>query len=337
MLDDNDIDVIGLVLGMRGDGWDSHQELVDRLADAARNASKPLLIVSFMSNSLTRHWRGYARNRGLPLLEDLDRGLRAVGHLVAYAAFRRRVQTRLTDVASRSRAEIPPLPQGRVLTEVESKKILAAAELPVTREQLAADPAEAVQIAHDIGGPVALKIQSTDIAHKSDVGGVHLGARTAAEVETAARSVFDNARKNCPDARIDGILVQEMVADGVELILGMTYDEQFGPLIVCGAGGVTVEVFKDVAIGLPPLAPAQVREMLRGLKATKLLQGFRGAAPADFDALVDCCVRFSEFVAATDGQIAAIDLNPIFVLPRGRGVRIADALIETRQETGGKA
>jgi acyl-CoA synthetase (NDP forming) len=181
-----------------------------------------------------------------------------------------------------------------------------------------------------------LKIQSPDIAHKSDIGGVHLGARTASEVEAAARLVFDNARRNCPDARIDGILVQEMVPDGVEFILGMTYDEQFGPLIVCGAGGVTVEVFKDVAIGLPPLGREQVREMLRSLKAVKLLEGFRGSPPADLDALVECCVRFSEFVADTDGQIAAIDLNPVFVLPRGRGVLIGDALIETNQETGGK-
>jgi succinyl-CoA synthetase beta subunit len=218
--------------------------------------------------------------------------------------------------------------RGRVLTEAESKKILAAAGLPVTREALARDPAEAARLAAEIGRPVALKIQSPDIPHKSDIGGVHLGARTSAQVEAAARQVFENAQRHCPGATIDGILVQEMVEDGVEFILGMSYDATFGPLLVCGAGGVTVELFKDTAVFLPPLMRDDVDRMLRSLKASKHFEGFRGAAPKDKDALIECCLRFSEFVTASDGQYAAIDLNPVFVCTHG--VRIADALIETR-------
>jgi len=325
LLDDDGVDVIGLVLGMRGDGWDSHQELVDRLAAAAKGARKPLMVVSFMSNSLTRHWRGYAQANGLPLIEDLERGLKAVRHLIDYAAFRRSPERRTVAPAQ---AVVPP--QARVLTEAQSKAILGAAGLPVTREALARDPAEAVRLAAEIGGTVALKIQSVEIAHKSDIGGVHLGARTAAEVEAAAHKVFDNARRNCPGATIDGILVQEMVEDGVELILGMTYDETFGPLVVCGAGGVTVEVFRDAAVLLPPFTAEETRAAIGSLKVAKLLDGFRGAPPRDVDALIDCCVRFGDFVAATDGQYAAIDLNPVLVRPRGQGVRIADALMEMR-------
>jgi len=186
-----------------------------------------------------------------------------------------------------------------------------------------------VRIAAEIGGPVALKVQSAEIPHKSDVGGVHLGARTAAEVAQAARQILENARRHCPQATIDGILVQEMVEDGVEFILGMTYDEQFGPLIVCGAGGVAVGVFKDTAVGLPPLTSEDILDMLCSLKVAKTFAGFRGTAPRDVDALVACCVRFAEFVVATEGRFAAIDLNPVLVCARGRGVRIADALIET--------
>src|SRR5262245_13853996 len=333
LLEDDDVDVIGLVLGMRGDGWDSHQELVDRLAEAAKGARKPMMVVSFMSNSLTRHWRGYARARGLPLIEDLDRGLAAVRCLVDYAKSPRTDERRTAPPAP---ADIAALPLRRVLTEADSKTILGAAGMPVTREMLARDPAEAVRIAAAIGGPVALKIQSVDIPHKSDVGGVHLGARTAAEVEDAARGVFDNSRRNCPAATIDGILVQELVEDGVEFILGMTYDETFGPLVVCGAGGVTVEVFKDAAVLLPPFGADEAAAAIASLKVAKLLDGFRGAAPRDVDALIDCCVRFGDFVAATDGRFAAIDLNPVFVCARGKGVRIADALIETKK-TGGPA
>jgi acetyltransferase len=331
LIEDDGVDVIGLVLGMRADGWDSHQELVERMAAAARDAGKPVLIVSFMSNSLTRRWRGYAAGHALPLLEDLERGLKAIRHLVDYAAFRRRA----AETAPYSEIKNPAIEPAagaarRVLTEAESKQILALAGLPVTREGLARTPQEAVAIAAGIGGPVALKVQSPDIPHKSDVGGVHLGAETAAEVESAARKVMENARRNCPQAVIDGILVQEMVFDGIELILGMTYDAQFGPLVVCGAGGVMVEIFKDAAVLLPPLGNEDVAAALASLKVSRLLAGFRGAPPGDLDALVDCCARFGAFVAATDGRFEAIDLNPVFVRPRGRGVRIADALIETR-------
>ena len=146
--------------------------------------------------------------------------------------------------------------------------------------------------------------------------------------------MLDNARRNCPGAAIDGVLVQEMVEDGVEFILGMTYDATFGPLVVCGAGGVTVEIFKDAVVLLPPVTAEDARTALSTLKVSKLLDGFRGSAPRDLDALVDCCMRFGEFVAATDGAFAAIDLNPVFVCARGRGVRIADALIELRRKEG---
>jgi len=325
MLEDDGIDLIGLVLGMRRDGWDSHQELIDRLAAAAKSARKPVMVVSFMSNSLTRNWRGYAQANGLPLVEDLERGLKAVRHLVDYAALRRSAERRFVAPAA-----VALLPRAHVLTEAQSKEILGAAGLPVTREALARDPVEAVRVAAEIGGAVALKIQSRDIPHKSDIGGVHLNARGAAEVEAAAGKVLANARRNCPDATIDGILVQEMIEDGVELILGMTYDETFGPLVVCGAGGVTVEVFKDATVLLPPFTAEEARAAIASLKVATLLDGFRGTPPRDVDALVDCCVRFGDFVAATDGQFAAIDLNPVLVCAGGRGVRIADALMETR-------
>src|SRR5262249_38897252 len=124
------------------------------------------------------------------------------------------------------------------------------------------------------------------------------------------------------------------VEDGVELILGMTYDETFGPMVVCGAGGVTVEVFKDAAVLLPPFSADEARAAIGSLKAAKLLEGFRGAPPRDLDARIGCCVGFGDLVAWTDGQYAAIDLNPVLVRARGRGVGIADALMETR---GGNA
>ena len=326
LLDDDSIDVIGLVLGMRMQGASSHEDLVSRLAKKAKVASKPLLVVSFMSNSLTAKWRGYAREHGLAILEDLERGMRAVRHLINFAARERQaiaVQDRPIPTL-----ELKPLPADATLTEAESKTILGAAGLPVTREFLVATPQDAARLASEIGR-AALKIQSPDIPHKSDIGGVYLGASGAKEFEAAAQQVLDNARKACPQARIDGVLVQEMIESGAEFILGMTLDEQFGPLIVLGAGGVTVELFKDVAVRLAPITRADVLDMIASLRVCVLLEGFRGAPPCDVEALIDCCLRFSAFVVATRGRIAAIDLNPVFVRPRGQGVRIADALIVT--------
>ena len=126
------------------------------------------------------------------------------------------------------------------------------------------------------------------------------------------------------------------MSDGVEMILGMTYDDQFGPMIVLGSGGIMVEIFKDAAVRLPPLSHREVRTMIGELKSSKLLQGFRGSPERDIEALIDCCVEFSRFVASTDGQFAAIDLNPVFVGTKGKGVRIADALIvpKSNEENG---
>src|SRR5262249_41638187 len=164
--------------------------LIESMADAAGDARKPLMIVSFMSGSLTGYWRGFSRARDLPLVEDLEGGLRAVRRLVDYAAFRRRADDgpRGAPTGRPCSGRTAP-PARRVLTEAESKKLLGAAGLPVTREALARDPTEAVRIAANIGGAMALKVQSKDIPHKSDVGGVHLGARTPSEVATAARQV----------------------------------------------------------------------------------------------------------------------------------------------------
>lgn len=327
LLDNTEIDVIGLVLGMRMEGAENHDKLVGRMADMARTAGKPLLVLSFISNSLTGHWRGYASAPGLPLVEDVELGLRAIRHLTDYAAFRSSMP--ITESPPKIASVVGKTSTRGVLSEADSKEILGKAGLPVTREYLAATIAEAKTLAEKIGGPVALKVQSRDIPHKSDVGGVHLGA-TAEDAEIMSAKILKSARTACPEAAIDGILVQEMVEEGAEFIIGMTYDEQFGPLVVVGGGGVMVEVFKDASVGLAPLTRNQATEMVARLKVAVQLDGFRGAPPLDRDALIDCLVAFSNFVAATDGQFEAIDLNPVFVRSRGKGVKIADALIITR-------
>ena len=130
-----------------------------------------------------------------------------------------------------------------------------------------------------------------------------------------------------PSADIDGVLVQEMAAPGVEMILGMNRDEQLGPIVVCGLGGIFVEVLKDVALRFPPITVEDARAMLAEIKGAKLLEGYRGAPPCDVEALVETMVKFGDMVARTDGQYDAIDLNPVIVAANGKGVRIADAVM----------
>ncbi len=244
---DEEIDLVGVVLSMKRDAPASHRKMLDQVAVCARSALKPLFVMSVASNSLTQGWRDFSRIAQVPVLEDTQRGLKAVRKLVDYAGFRRkprrhRKQTEGINLPSFA------LPANRsVITEYESKKILAQAGISATRENLAATVTDAVEMAGDIGYPVALKVQSPDIPHKSDEGGVHLGAKTSEEVRDAYLRIMENARKHHLSARVDGVLIQQMVPDGLEMILGMQYDEQFGPLIMLGMGGLFVEIFSDVS------------------------------------------------------------------------------------------
>jgi acyl-CoA synthetase (NDP forming) len=330
MIDDPDIDVIGFVLGMRLYPSAFHKKMAQTLSDIAKTTHKPILIVSFQGNSLTQYWRTAPETAGLGIVEDADGGMKAVAKLTQYAVFRNRVaaEGNKAPAAATKQLKIDVGGAKRTsLTEFESKKILGDFGLPVTGETLATSAEEAAKASAKIGFPVAMKIQSPDVMHKSDAGGVVLGVKSAEEAKAAYETILKNVAKHHPKAQIDGVLIQEMVGKGTEMILGMNNDEVLGPVIVCGLGGIFVEVMKDTALRFPPLSEREARDMLSGLKSMKLLEGYRGAPAGDIDALVKCLMQFSDFVAQTDGQFAAIDINPVIVLPKGKGVRIADALI----------
>jgi len=216
---------------------------------------------------------------------------------------------------------------GQRLTEREAKTVLAAYGLPVTREHLASSAAEAIERAREIGGPVALKVDSPDIAHKTEAGAIRLNVSGDDAVRSAFDDVLAAARRYAPAAKLNGVLVQEMAPTGVELIVGAIRDPIFGPVVVVGLGGIYVEVLKDVAYRAAPVSAAQAGDMLRELRSARLLDGVRGMPPRDTDALIDLIVRLSWFAHDFDEDVAEIDLNPVIVLERGAGVRIVDALL----------
>jgi acetyltransferase len=155
---------------------------------------------------------------------------------------------------------------------------------------------------------------------------VRLGLRDAGEVKAAFQQIMASARAYAPEARLDGVMVQEMVSGGVETIIGITYDEQLGPTLMFGSGGVTVEVYQDVTLRRCPIALGDAHEMIAEVKGSKRLAGFRGAPPADVDALARTLVRISEAAVQLRGRLQELDINPLLVLPQGQGVKAVDAL-----------
>ncbi len=212
------------------------------------------------------------------------------------------------------------------LTEFEGKQLIAEWGIPVTREEVAATAEEAVDAAQRIGFPVAMKVNSPDILHKTEAGGIRLRLSSPAEVSAAFAEITGNARRYDPQAAIDGVLVQEMVSNGVEVIAGINYDPQLGPVVLFGSGGVMVEVYNDVAVRHCPITRAEALEMIDQVKGAKLLRGFRGAPEADVPALADTLVKVSHLAVHLEGQLSELDINPLMVLPKGQGVKVADAL-----------
>ena len=216
---------------------------------------------------------------------------------------------------------------GGSLSEYDSKALIRAFGVPTTREEIAGDAEAAVAAAERIGYPVALKVNSADILHKTEAGGIRLGLRDAAAVRTAFAEVVANARAYDADAGIDGAVVQEMVSGGVETIVGVSYDAQLGPILLFGTGGVMVEVYNDVALRLCPITRGDALEMIDEVKGARLLRGYRGAPAADVDALADVLVGVSQMAAQLEGSLGELDINPLMVLPEGQGVKAADALV----------
>lgn len=212
----------------------------------------------------------------------------------------------------------------RKLLEHESLCLCEYYGIPVPRYGLAHSSAEAVEIAKRIGFPVAMKIVSPDIMHKSDVGGVVLNVRTFEEVQESYTSIIRNVMLRAPGARVHGVLVQEMLPKGLEVIVGATRDPYFGPVVMVGIGGVFVEVLKDVSFRAAPLTPVDAEEMLRDLKGYRLFEGFRGEGPRDKAAVADVILRVSELITELD-EVAEVDLNPVVVFEEGQGAKVADA------------
>jgi acetyltransferase len=220
----------------------------------------------------------------------------------------------------------------RVLTEMESKALLAAFNIPVARTMVAHSPTEALLIAQQLGFPVAMKINSPDITHKTDAGGVVLNLNNAHEVRAAYQHIIDNVHHNRPNAKVDGISIEPMVVkpNGRELMIGVTNDPVFGPVITFGAGGTTVEIMGDRAVALPPLNHFLVKDLIEGTHISKMLGHFRNMLPANMEALEDVLLRVSEMVCELP-LLREMDINPLILDENGALAADARVVVEYRQ------
>jgi acetate---CoA ligase (ADP-forming) len=227
---------------------------------------------------------------------------------------------------------------GGPLSERQAKSILSKAGINFPREALAQANDDAGEIAESVGFPVVLKICSPDIAHKTEIGGVAVGIRSKQDARQAAATILANARKHRPDARLEGILISPMIAGGVETVAGVVSDPTFGPVVMFGLGGIFVEVLKDVTFRVAPFDVEEAHRMIREIRGYAMLEGVRGAAPSDVDALARMLSDLSRFAAANADAIDSIDLNPVLVMPEGRGVSPLDALLVLQgdETAGGK-
>lgn len=333
--DDPEVDAIIVILTPQA--MTAPAETARAIARCNRG-QKPIL-ASFMGGADVMPGRAELTAANLPDYPSPERAVAALRAMTEYNAWLQRPPRVITRFRV-NRRRVQRIIQRHLkagqyqVGEAHGKSILRAYDFNVPPGQIATSSAEAVEVAEKIGYPVAMKISSPEIIHKSDIGGVRLNLGSAEAVRDAFDLMMMRITQRRPEARLEGVYVEAMVGRGREIILGMTRDPQFGPMLMFGLGGIFVEVMKDVTFHIAPITNEEALQMLRSTKSFALLRGVRGEASVDLDAIATALQRISQLV--TDfPQIAEMDINPFIVAPVGGDSIAADARI-TLQEAGGQ-
>lgn len=298
-----------------------------RLCETIRAArlqgvSKPIFAVPSLEGYRCRALRRVLEDAGVPLMSSMQ---------TAYACLREIGRFSLYEPSARTLTPCVPMQKTshrtEALTEYDAKEALRLSGVPIPAQILAHSADEVKAAAQKLRFPLVMKINSAEILHKTEAGGVVLNIADERQALSAYAQILDNVSAKLPNAKTDGVAIQEMASPGIEMIVGVTCDDPLGPMVLAGLGGVFVELFKDAALYPAPLNRAEAHALIRKLKGYRLLTGYRGAPPADIDALLDLIVQISDYAAALKDELRELDLNPVLVRPRGRGVTAADALI----------
>jgi len=306
------------------------EKIAEAIVKASKKFRKPVLCCFFGVYDVSRGIDILEEN-GIPVYGFPESAARVLSEMANFTHWLQRPQTGIKKFKvdkTKARKIINAVKkEGRSsLLEHESYEVLKAYHFPVIKSFLAESEGRAAQAAEDIGFPVVLKIASPDILHKFDFGGVKLNLRNKEEVRRAYREIIANVRSKKSDAKISGILVEEMASGGKEVILGMNRDPQFGPILMFGLGGIYVEAIEDVTFRLAPIRELTALNMITLTKAHKILEGFRGEPASDIEAITECLKRLSQFVVDFE-DIKELDINPMIVYEKGKGCVIVDARI----------
>jgi acyl-CoA synthetase (NDP forming) len=335
ILADPNVDNLVIFLGIMPG---AHEKLATDIANLARSTDKLVMVTWFplpapeVQQILIR--------ADVPLFPEPARGMRALGKIAQYVATRESVLSRQPAVVEKTRLVGSELDriltqtknEGRkALSEFQAKSLFKYCGFSVPRGGLARNAAEARSLANGIRGPVAMKASSPDILHKTEAGVIRLGLNSPEEVEKVFEEILAKAKKWNPQARLDGVLVEEMIAaEAREVIVGARQDLRFGPVVTFGLGGILVEAIKDFVVWPAPLTLEEAREMIRKIRGYRILTDFRGRPPADLEALAQVICQVGQLACQWQEQIAELEINPLFVLPRGAGVIVGDALVALR-------
>ena len=287
---------------------------------------KPIAMIPFAENTRNAEYQEKLFNIGVPVLPPTVYAFKILRHLADFISYTPENKSLSLAVGQKKSDET------YALSEHDSKKELGAYGVPVPKEVIVTSAEEAAEFAKNTKEALGMKVESADILHKSDVGGVKLNIHGPEEAVQAYNEIMESVSSKRPDAKINGILTVPMLKSGVEMIIGVNNDPQFGPMVMVGMGGVFVELFKDVALYPAPISKAEALDMLRSLKSFKLLNGYRGGAKCDIDALCDTIVSIADFASANRDTLKELDINPLFVYPEGEGVGVADALVVKYKE-----
>jgi acetyltransferase len=339
VLEDENVDGAIVILTPVGPGADV--KIAEATAEVAR-ASRKTTFFCFLGVSDFTEGLKVLEQAGLPHFPFPENAVRALAQMPRYREIleiKRGKEVPAFDIDSEKAGRIIAAHleenQKRLLSQHEAHEIFEIYGLPVLKNRLARSPEEAATLFEEIDSNVVMKIMSRDVVHKSDVGGVVLDVESAPEAAEAYERIVAQVGRQLPDARIDGVLLEEMAGDGVEVIIGGSRDEKFGPLMMFGLGGRMVEVWKDVTFRLAPMWRASAERMIRQIRGYRLLEGVRGAPPSDVETAQDCILRLAQMMCE-HAEIQEFDINPLILYARGDGAAVADGRMVIRRADGSR-
>ncbi|MGZ8764661.1 MAG: acetate--CoA ligase family protein [Acidimicrobiia bacterium] len=323
ILADNNVDI--LVVPITGAVVTFSDPFTRDLIEAATTTDKPIFAIWGSPPGTDDTYYRRLLDGGLPTFRTFGNCVAALRAYADYWTFARRYRSPFRDAplqpspaAGKARKVLAAAAPGEALSEHTSKQLLKAYGIKASRDVLCTSAAAAAKTAAGLGYPVVMKVSSPDLTHKSELGLVEVGVGSARDVRAVYEELIRKAKRaGDKTTRIEGVLVCEQVGGGVEVVVGVSHDHLFGPVVMAGLGGVFVEVLKDVTFRVPPFDRAEAERMLHELKGFAMLEGVRGAAPADLDALLDVLMNVQRLALDLSGEIAELDINPIVVKPRG--------------------